>query len=114
MTAYMKKIRLYILLVWLTVQHIALAQVCLTVDAPYLSVQDTLELWLRKDYIGYDYNGKYALLKAHNENGKYHFDFDLDGLSWMSLYLDYQKGKGHPMHGIIEKFLVADGDSLTL
>ncbi|MBL1410406.1 TlpA family protein disulfide reductase [Sphingobacterium faecale] len=54
------------------------------------------------------------MLKAGNENGKYHFEFRIKGLSWLDLHLDYQKSNGSPHKGLMENFLMAENDSVHI
>lgn len=95
------------------IQYTAPAQVHITIEAPYLSTSDTLELRIWQDYIGYPYSNKHKVLTANNVQGRYYFDFNLDGLSWMDLHLQYQKEKGDPQEGIMNRYLLAPNDSLT-
>lgn len=91
-----------------------IAQVKITIEAPYFQKIDTLELRLWEDYVGYRYNIDHRVLKAGNENGKYNFEFKIEGLNWLDLHLDYQKSGGNPSKGVLENFLVAADDSLII
>ena len=111
----MVKLKKYILLlIGLLGQYGLFGQVKLVVDASYLHAKDTLELRIWKDYVGYSYDNEHSLYKSTSNKGIYYFEFDLEGFAWMDLHFDYQKVKGMPQEGVMEKFIISSGDSITL
>lgn len=87
----------------------------ISVHAPAMTVEDTLEIRVWPDLIGYEYINPHRLYTATNVDGYYRFEIDsLLSTARMSLHLSYQKHSSRPMHGILDLFVLMPGDSLSI
>ncbi|MEC3879325.1 hypothetical protein [Parapedobacter sp. 10938] len=85
------------------------------VHSSALSPDDTLELRVWADVVGYEFRNPYKTYRATKTNGSYHFMLDsVAPASRMSLHLGYQRKKGKPAHGILTLLVIDPGDSVTL
>lgn len=87
----------------------------ITIVSENLELTDTLELYLWRDLIGYEFNAPHQILKQPVCNGMAVFDLDsLADNSFVGLYLSYQKIDSKPANGIIKLARISKEDDILI
>lgn len=90
-------------------------QTSITVYAPVLAPEDTLQLFLQSDRITQYFRNPARIIQASNQNGVFHFDLpNIGAKEWVSLNLSYQTMGVQPLFYMMEEFLLERGDSIAL
>ncbi len=106
------------ILVYILLNCVALcsySQAKITVVSDYFSKNDTLELQVFNEVIGFSYNNPYRTFKSVPVRGKSTFTIDsVTDWSRVSLNFSYQKRNGLPGYGILSDFPVEKDDNVII
>ncbi|MBL1410379.1 TlpA family protein disulfide reductase [Sphingobacterium faecale] len=87
----------------------------ITVYAPVLAPNDTLELYMQDERIGEAVLNPSKLITAHNNAGYFHFVIsDLVKPNWIGVNISFQKSSATPMPYLMHDFLMEAGDSVSI
>lgn len=85
----------------------------IVVYAPVLAPNDTLELYLQEERIGYAARNPYRLITATNEDGYFYFNISgLKKVNWIGLNISYQKSSGNLTPFLMHEFLLEPEDRI--
>lgn len=111
----MKKILLFTIFQMGLLVLFAQQRTQIIIHAPVLSPEDSLELFVQPQRIGYYTNSPSSIVLAENKGGVFNFSVsDLDKPNWVSLSISYQKKMSTSFYTIFKEFLIEPEDSVVV
>lgn len=87
----------------------------LTIYAPVLAPDDTLELYVQDERIVESFRSPSYLVTANNKEGKFEFEIPLNKhFAWINLNLSFQKKAKTPLSYLMDEFLLEAGDHVEI